>query len=131
VAREEQAGVRTQDGCAGHAGLGAEVRGVAMAVLDRLEPALERVRAGDPAGDASATCGICPVCAVLAALRREHPELAARAAEQAASMLAVLRTALEEGDPVAASAGRDAAPPGPPPEPARRVQRIPVERAPR
>jgi hypothetical protein len=126
--------VRTQDGCAGHAGLGAEVRGIAVAVLDRLEPALERIRAGDASGDTagdSTTCGICPVCAVLAALRREHPELAARAAAQAASVLAVLRTALEEGDPVAATGGRDDPPSGPPPEPARRVQRIPVERAPR
>jgi hypothetical protein len=116
--------------------LGAEVRGIAVAVLDRLEPALERIRAGDtgsdtaggPTGD-GATCAICPVCAVLAALRREHPELVARAAEQAASMLAVLRTALEEGDPVAAGSGRNVPPPGPPPEPARRVQHIPVSRA--
>jgi hypothetical protein len=120
--------VRTQDGCAGHAGLGAEVRGIAVAVLDRLEPALERIRAGEPgepADDGAATCGICPVCAVLAALRRDHPELAARVAEQAATALAVLRAALEEGDPVA---GPDAPPPAAPPEPTRRVQRIPVER---
>jgi hypothetical protein len=125
--------VRTQDGCAGHAGLGAEVRGIAVAVLDRLEPALERIRAGepgDPADDAAPTCGICPVCAVLAALRRDHPELAARLAEQAASALAVLRAALEEGDPVATATGSDA-PPAEPPRPARRVQRIPVERVPR
>jgi hypothetical protein len=122
--------VRTQDGCAGHAGLGAEVRGIAVAVLDRLEPALERVRAGEPGdpADGAATCGICPVCAVLAVLRRDNPELAARVAEQAAAALAVLRAALEEGDPVA---GQDAPPPPPPPEPTRRVQRIPVERVPR
>jgi hypothetical protein len=123
--------VRTQDGCAGHAGLGAEVRGIAVAVLDRLEPALERVRAGEPGdpADGAATCGICPVCAVLAVLRRDNPELAARVAEQAAAALAVLRAALEEGDPVA---GQDAAPPpAAPPGPTRRVQRIPVERVPR
>jgi hypothetical protein len=118
--------VKTQDGCAGHAGLGAEVRGIAVAVLDRLEPALDRVRAGEEAG-ADGTCGICPVCAVLGAIRRERPELAERVAEQAASMLAVLRTALEEGGPAAEP------PPttGPPPDhaPTRRVQHIPVERA--
>jgi hypothetical protein len=130
--------VRTQDGCAGHAGLGAEVRGIAVAVLDRLEPALERVRAGEPdtptdapADDEPVTCGICPVCAVLAALRREHPELAARVAEQAAAVLAVLRAALEEGDPAAAATGGAQPAAEPPPEPARRVQRIPVERTPR
>jgi len=116
--------VRTQDGCAGHPGLGAEVRGIAVAVLDRLEPALDRVRAGTATGTVDgAACGVCPVCAVLAVINRERPELAARVAEQAASMLAVLRTALEEGDPVA-----KAAPPEPPPAPTRKVQRIPVER---
>lgn len=122
--------MRTQDDCAGHAGWGAEARGIAVAVLDRLEPALDRVRAGDAAG-ADGTCAICPVCAVLGAIRREHPELAARLAEQAASMLAVLRTALEEGDPAAGRPPAAGAPSGQPPdaEPGRRVQHIPVERA--
>jgi hypothetical protein len=115
--------VSAQDGCTGHAGWGAEVRGIAVAVLDRLEPALERVRAGGAEAD---TCGICPVCAVLAVLRREHPDLAGRVAEQAASALAVLRAALVEGDPVAAAP--EPPPPASPPPPARRVQRIPVER---
>jgi hypothetical protein len=95
-----------------------------VAVLDRLEPALDRVRAGEAAG-ADGTCGICPVCAVLGAIRRERPELAERVAEQAASMLAVLRTALEEGDPAAEAP----AAPAPQPEPTRKVQHIPVERA--
>ncbi|MCO1655858.1 hypothetical protein [Pseudonocardia humida] len=115
--------MRTQEGCAGHAGLGAEVRAVAVDVLDRLEPALERVRDGvDEPGTA---CGACPVCAVVAAVRRDHPELAARVAEQAAGMLAALRAALEEGDPPP----RPAEPPEPPtPQPTRQVQRIHVER---
>jgi hypothetical protein len=65
---------------------------------------------------------------VIAAVRREHPELATRVAEQAAGMLAVLRTALDEGDPSApaADAAHDPAPSAP--EPTRRVQRIPVDR---
>jgi hypothetical protein len=117
--------VSTQDGCAGHAGLGAEVRGIAVAALDRLEPALDRVRAGEVAGP-DATCGVCPVCAVLGALGRDHPELVGRVAEQAASVLAVLRAALEEGGPAPDPAA--APPPDPTPPPARRVQRIPVER---
>lgn len=118
-----------EDGCAGHAGLGAEVRGIAVAVLDRLEPALDRVRAGGAAAP-DGTCGVCPVCLVLGAIRRDHPELAERVAEQAASMLAVLRAALEEGDPAPGPATDPAAaaPTGPAPDPARRVQRIPVER---
>ena len=120
----------TQDGCAGHAGWGAEARGIAVAVLDRLEPALDQIRTGADAGAGAepTTCGICPVCAVLAAIRHEHPELASRAAEQAASVLAVLRAALEEGDPAAAPAPDPSPPPDPPPPPSRRVQHIPVER---
>jgi hypothetical protein len=159
--------VRTQDGCAGHAGWGAEVRGIAVAVLDRLEPALDQVRAGADVGAGAGpdmstdTCGICPVCAVLAAVRREHPELAVRVAEQVASMVAVLRAALDEGDPVAADRaaadraasgaraqqgaaeqgaaeqagaaatggrGADRAAAGSDAPPARKVQRIPVDR---
>jgi hypothetical protein len=113
--------LRTQEGCAGHTGLGVEARAVAVAVLDRIEPALERFRTADAATPA---CGVCPVCAVIAAVRREHPELAERVAEQAAGVLAVLRTALDEGGPAAAP------PPDPPadPPPTRRVQRIHVDR---
>jgi hypothetical protein len=127
--------LRTQEGCAGHAGLGADVRAVAVSVLDRIEPALDRIRAAgtgthaDTAAGEPATCGVCPVCAVIAAVRREHPELAARVAEQAAGMLAVLRTALDEGDPAAPAAADAAHDPAPTaPAPTRRVQRIPVDR---
>ncbi len=64
---------------------------------------------------------------MLALLRGERPELAVAVAEQLGGLLAVLRTALEEGDPAAArtgpgSARAAAAGSG------RRVQRIPVER---
>jgi hypothetical protein len=63
------------------------------------------------------------VCAVLAALRGERTELSIRLAEHAGGLLAVLRTALEEGDPTAP-------PPSPSrPRPAGRpVQHIPVVR---
>jgi hypothetical protein len=120
--------VRTGDDCAGHAGLGAEARAAALALLDRLGPALDRVRTGDP-GDAEAgsACAVCPVCAVIAAVRRDRPELAARLAEQALAALAVLRAALEEGDPGADPRPRPAPPADPEPA-ARRVQRIPVDR---
>jgi hypothetical protein len=120
---DERVGLSEQEGCAGHAGLGAEVRAVAVAVLDRIEPALARFRAGD-AEESAPACGVCPVCAVISAVRREHPELAERVAEQAAGALAALRAALDEGGPTPPAAE----PPQPAPQPTRRVQRIHVDR---
>jgi hypothetical protein len=108
-------------GCGGHAGLPGELRALVLLALDRIAPLLERVGSEPVSG--AATCANCPVCAVLAALRGERPELAVRLAEQASGLLAVLRTALEEGDP-----GPHPEPAAPPPPPARPVQRIHVER---
>ena len=82
---------------------------------------LERLRA-EPASEAPETCASCPVCAVIAALRGERPELAVRLAEHAAGLVAVLRTALEEGAPASPAADVTERPP------ARRVQRIRVDR---
>lgn len=75
---------------------------------------------------------MCPVCAVIAVLRGERPELAVRLAEHAAGLLAVLQSALYEGDPhagwspptgTAAYASSDGHP-----APSRRVQHIRVDR---
>ncbi len=141
---DEGLGLGTQERCGGHAGLGADVRAVAVAVLDRIGPALDEVRAGghphgradsapdDPGApddhsapdDPGPDRGACPVCAVIAVVRREHPELAARVAEHVAGALAVLRAALDEGDPPAPAAA-----PEPPPPSQRRVQRIRVDRS--
>ena len=87
------------EGCGGHAGIGEELRAAVLAALDRIDPALDRLRAepGRPAGGTAGTCASCPVCAVIAALRGERPELAVRLAEHAAGLVAVLRAALEEG----------------------------------
>jgi hypothetical protein len=135
---DEGLGLGTQERCGGHAGLGAEVRAVAVAVLDRIGPALDEVRAAaHPPGSADDApdgpgpdCGACPVCAVIAVVRREHPELAARVAEHVAGALAVLRAALDEGDPPAsAAAAEPPTPPAPSAATERRVQRIPVERS--
>lgn len=109
------------DGCGGHDGIGEDLRVLALAALERLDPVLDRLRA-EPAGDAPETCASCPICAVIAALRGERPELAVRLAEHAAGLVAVLRAALEAGGPAPAATDVPDRPP------ARRVQRIRVER---
>lgn len=119
-----------QQECGGHPGLAAELRALTLTALDRLEPAVARIReaaAGTGGTGSGAGCTGCPICALLAVLRGERPELAGRLAEQLVGLLAVLRTALQEGDPAGAT------PPDPDPlpdpgRPGRRVQRIPVER---
>lgn len=111
----------TADGCGGHERIGEDLRVLALSALDRIDPMLDRLRA-EPPDDGPEQCASCPICAVIAALRGERPELAVRLAEQAAGLVAVLRTALEQGVPAP-----DAAP-EPERPPARRVQRIRVER---
>jgi hypothetical protein len=114
---------RPSEGCTEHAAVGEELRALAVAALDRVEPVLERMRS-EPAASGTGTCAACPVCAVIAALRGERSELAARMAEHAAGLVAVLRAALEEGAPTPA----DPPAPAPQPPPARRVQRIRIDR---
>lgn len=106
----------TAQGCGTHAGLGTELRAVAVLLLDRIGPVLDRARA-DGAAPSTTTCAVCPVCAVVALLRGERPELAVRLAEHAAGFLDVLQSAMD-------------VPADPPHHPAtgRRVQRIHVER---
>lgn len=122
------------DTCAGHADLAAELRALALTLLDRLQPVLDRARSGDvtavgsnqPIGsDQPTTCGVCPVCAVLSAVRGERPELLARLAEHTAGIVAVLRATLAEG--IAASEQTATGEPNRP-SAARPVQHIHVER---
>ncbi|MHA6795355.1 hypothetical protein ACVGVM_17850 [Pseudonocardia bannensis] len=127
--RQDEPGCR-QHGA--HAGLAGELRAFAITALDRLQPALERIRAeaaepGDPAEPSAtpASCAVCPICALIAALRGERPELATRLADQVSGLLAVLRSALDEG---AGAPGPGPAEPAGPTGPARPVQHIPVHR---
>lgn len=122
---------RAADDCGGHAGLSAEARALALTLLDRLGPVLDRVTAEqpDPAPAGTGTCTGCPVCALLAALRGERSELAVRLAEHTAGIVAVLRAALEEGQEGPAPAPEPPAAPAEGRSPAgRAVQRITVER---
>jgi len=82
--------------CGGHGGLPPELRALALLALDRLEPAVERLRdlpATAPAQGA-AVCASCPLCTVLSVLRGERPEMAARLAEHATGLLTLLRATL-------------------------------------
>lgn len=115
-------------GCDGHPGFGAELRALALSVLERLEPAVHRLRDERPPTPSAPACAGCPVCAVLALLRGERPELALRMGEQLSELLAVLRTALQEGDPASARSDSPPSPEPAPPRSGRRVQRIPIER---
>ncbi|MGE3287979.1 MAG: hypothetical protein AB7J32_18040 [Pseudonocardia sp.] len=123
--------------CEGHAALPAEFRALLNGALDRIEPVVERIRVqqrsapGDRAGEAggvgsaggsngaggpngavpmgsAAACGVCPICALVAVLRGERSELAAKAADHMAGLMAVLRMALDEGVGVTPSAGTGA-----------------------
>jgi hypothetical protein len=113
--------VTAQEACGGHAGVGEELRMIALTALDRIDPVLDRMRT-EPVGDVPDVCAGCPICAVIAALRGERPELAVRLAEHAAGLAAVLRAALEDGAPAPAAADTAERPPE------RRVQHIRVER---
>lgn len=99
----------------------------------RAQPWLNRMAAEHEPGHSPATCGWCPLCAGLAVLRGERPELAQRAAEHAAGLLAVLRSSLAEPGAPTAEPAATAEPVGEPTgaaprPPAPRVQRITVRR---
>jgi hypothetical protein len=107
--------------------LAEELRLLLDALAERAEPMLNRLATVDEQGEHNpATCGWCPLCAGLAVLRGERPELAVRAAEHAAGLLAVLRTALAEpATPPSSSSSSSSDDAGSAPD---RVQHITVRR---
>jgi len=78
--------------------LAEELRLLLDALAERAQPWLNRLATEPDADHTPATCGWCPVCAGMAVLRGERPELAVRAAEHAAGLVAVLRSALAQTD---------------------------------
>lgn len=91
-----------------------ELRALLDAAAERAQPWLHRIAEGSPSPDG---CGWCPVCNAVALVRGDRPELAARAAEHVAGLIAVLRAALAE---------EQVEEPAPAEKP--RVQHIPVVR---
>ena len=108
------------DAVSGQDRIAEELRLLIDAVAEKAEPWLARI-AADSADHEPASCDWCPVCAVAAVLKGERSEMAARAAEHAAGLLAVLRMALQQQQSQPAAA--DEQPTTPP-----RVQKIAVRR---
>lgn len=105
-----------RDTCGAHAGLGADLRGTALVLLERLRVAVEPLRDRDgtpPEPGSAGACQSCPVCAVVAVLRGERSELATQLAEHATGLVAVLTAVLEADEPAPHarpdSAARDSA----------------------
>jgi hypothetical protein len=87
--------------------LAEELRLLLDALAERAQPWLNRLATEPDAEHTPATCGWCPVCAGMAVLRGERPELAVRAAEHAAGLVAVLRSALAQTDPPSQAGATD------------------------
>ncbi len=101
-----------------------ELRLLLDAAAERAQPWLHRVAAED--GHDTRTCGWCPLCNAVALARGDRSELAAKAAEHVAGLIAVLRAALAEP---ASPAQAAQAPEEEAPRPEKpRVQHIPVVR---
>ncbi|MGW4114533.1 hypothetical protein ACWEFJ_26970 [Actinosynnema sp. NPDC004786] len=123
--------------------LAEELRLLLDAAAERAQPWLHRVAAAEGDHDTRA-CGWCPLCNAVALARGDRSELAAKAAEHVAGLIAVLRAALAEpapgpsagaGTAGAGTAGAGTSDPGTsgvdgePGRPAKpRVQHIPVVR---
>ncbi|WP_367130962.1 hypothetical protein [Saccharothrix sp. HUAS TT1] len=115
--------------------LAEELRLLLDAAAERAQPWLHRVAAAEGGHD-TRTCGWCPLCNAVALARGDRSELAAKAAEHAAGLLAVLRAALEEPTPPAAASSATSATSAASsesseqsePSPKPRVQHIPVVR---
>ena len=102
-----------------HPDLGPELRQLAQAILDRLDPAVRSAAAMATGGRASQGPGKCqqvwcPVCALAAVATGESHPLLAVVAEHGAALVTVLRAVLEDGVPSPDGSGP---PPDEPPPP--------------
>ncbi|SDH11516.1 hypothetical protein SAMN05216553_11654 [Lentzea fradiae] len=112
-----------QDNNAGTAKLAEELRLLVDTAAERMQPWLQRVAEAGDGSHTPETCGWCPLCNGVALLRGDRSELAAKAAEHAAGLVAVLRAALREPAAPASPAEEPAAG-----DPGQRVQHIKVVR---
>ncbi|WP_141978268.1 hypothetical protein [Saccharothrix saharensis] len=106
--------------------LAEELRLLLDAAAERAQPWLHRMAAAEGEHD-TRTCGWCPVCNAVALARGDRSELAAKAAEHVAGLIAVLRAALAEPAATGPAATGPAEEEAPRPDKPR-VQHIPVVR---
>ncbi|MBB3603486.1 hypothetical protein FHT40_003147 [Mycolicibacterium sp. BK556] len=108
-----------------HPDLGPELRALAQAILDRLDPAV-RAGAAMTAGSAPGKCQQvwCPVCALAALVNGEQHPLLTVVAEHSVALVTMLRAMIDEDG--APEPGPDGAPPDDPGPGPSRYQHIPV-----
>jgi hypothetical protein len=118
-----------------HPDLGPELRELAQAVLDRLDPAVRLAAAGLAASAAGAPGKCqqvwCPVCALAALINGEQHPLLGMIAEHSVALLTVVRALLDKDDDTTGTSGPDSGPDSPPPDDSPhsgpgRYQHIPV-----
>jgi len=114
-----------------HPDLGPELRALAQAILDRLDPAV-RAGAAMASGGGQGKCQQvwCPVCALAALVNGEQHPLLTVVAEHSVALVAMIRAIIAE-DGVGAPPEPDGTPPDPtdaqsPERPTSRYQHIPV-----
>jgi hypothetical protein len=101
-----------------HSDIGPELRQLAQAVLDKLDPAVRLAAArAAGSGDGPGKCQQvwCPVCALAALATGEQHPLLEVIAEHSVALLTVVRAVLENGAPGPAGSGEP--PPERPPPP--------------
>ncbi|MEO3759092.1 hypothetical protein ABGB19_12490 [Mycobacterium sp. B14F4] len=98
-----------------HPDIGPELRQLAQAILDKLDPAV-RLAAARALSSGAGKCQQvwCPVCALAALVAGEQHPLLTVIAEHSVALLAVIR-AVVEGSDGAGPRGPDEPPEGPPP----------------
>lgn len=115
-------GSHSDSGAAGrrHPDLGPELRQLAQAVLDRLDPAVRSAAALAAGGDGPGKCQQvwCPVCALAALVSGEQHPLLTVIADHSVALLTVIRAIIEDTAQTAATpSGPDEPPPEPPSAP--------------
>ncbi len=109
-----------------HPELGPELRALAQAILDRIDPAVRAAAAAATGADGPGKCQQvwCPVCALAALVGGEQHPLLTVIAEHSVALLTVVRAMVADLD---ATPAPDRPPPDePPPSGPSRYQHIPV-----
>jgi hypothetical protein len=115
-----------------HTDLGPELRQLAQAILDKVDPvvrlAAARAAAAAAAGPGQCQQVWCPVCALAAVINGEQHPLLQLISEHSVALLAVIRAVLNDSADSDAPGPPDGGPDGPPPEdsPPGHYQHIPV-----